>query len=334
MLQGKPFFSVKVDISGCRYEVRINDVPFLTNEEGFPITANFPVNEWITRGENELSLYLMPLVEDINKTTTTELNDKCKASASIQIRQSGTPADSNLPINTIIFHGSSDKKNFSIAQSTPSSKLNSANNLAESSSGDIIISETLIETWNINDNAHPSFDTPKYYNYDIEKRTPIEKGVKVSQKITLNSSIPEWKWLGSEQINPDNKLIAELYQEYRNIQKQFLSKDLNEQSFFTNFTERTTELAQAYYVGENEMIPDGIIKCAKNTKKYETYEFPPEYSSDVNIYLELHGNNRLASLVIHDGDPVIYFNETSEHGGATTFPIYFRKENGKWVITR
>ncbi len=336
MLQGKPFFSIKVDISGCRYEVRINDIPVIENSDGLPITTSFPVNEYITNGNNELSIFLMPLFDDAEypyNETKGSISAACEAIASLEIKQSGTPNNEKKIISSLTFNGSATHKDLAIQDSFENKTIES-NTFSVSETGDISITKPSIEYWDTYKNQKTAFTPPKYFNFEQKNRISIEKGVKINQIINLNTSLPDWKWVSSKIIHNNEETKQSLYNEYLKIQHLILSNEVSKEKLYPLFSERTSELAQAYYISESEMFPSDIIECATNSDKYELLEMNNSYNLEENVFLNTYGNGKLASLTIWNNSPRITFNETSEHGGATDFPIMFRKENGKWIITR
>lgn len=334
MLQGKPFFSVRVDVSGCRYEVRINDVTVVSDQNGYPVTVNFPVNEYIANGENELTVYLMPLVEDIYEETTTELTKDCKGFVALQVRQSGTPDSENQEISRIQFNGPVDNPDL-LSGSTQAVKLDSTNGFAQSENGDVSVSEVQSVTWAFRDNIKPEINFPEYFSRPQSKFLPIEKGIKVSQNLFLKSNLPDWAWLQSEKINAHENVRLELYQEFLSLQNLLLSDKLSDSTLYPLFAERTKELSQAYYVSEKEMEPDGIIRCAKDKANYEFLEIEePIEKEKFSFSVQVYGDNRLAAILTWDGGHRLIYNEVAEDGGSKVFPIIFRKQNGKWIITR
>lgn len=53
-----PHVSVLVDISECAYDVRINDVPVLSDVHGYPVRVEIPINHWLRSGLNTLTIDL------------------------------------------------------------------------------------------------------------------------------------------------------------------------------------------------------------------------------------------------------------------------------------
>ena len=75
ILKNKPIFSVKAKISGCAYNVRINDVSIISENDGSSDDVTIPVNEWLQSGDNQLSLYLSPLSSSGDNTAQAKKLD-------------------------------------------------------------------------------------------------------------------------------------------------------------------------------------------------------------------------------------------------------------------
>ena len=76
-------FTVGLDLSGCSYDARINDVSVM--EGRFPVVVDLPVNEWVIPGDNRLSLRLTPMPGQ------TEIGESAKAEIRLQMRPKGCP---------------------------------------------------------------------------------------------------------------------------------------------------------------------------------------------------------------------------------------------------
>ena len=57
----KPVYLLKLDLAGCNYDARVNDCPIVAEREDRPVTATYPINEWVETGRNLLRVQLRPL---------------------------------------------------------------------------------------------------------------------------------------------------------------------------------------------------------------------------------------------------------------------------------
>lgn len=54
-------FTLGVSLAGCRFDVRVNDVPIFRDvEDGFPLTARMGINEYLRPGGNQITLEARP----------------------------------------------------------------------------------------------------------------------------------------------------------------------------------------------------------------------------------------------------------------------------------
>jgi len=56
-----PDHYIRIQVFGCRFDVRVNDGPVFSDQEGNPVVTQLPVNSWLVNGKNELSAILSPL---------------------------------------------------------------------------------------------------------------------------------------------------------------------------------------------------------------------------------------------------------------------------------
>ena len=56
----KPCFTVRIVSAGCRYDVRLNDVPVDAHEEGTGMTVDVPVNPTVFSEDNLLAVLVFP----------------------------------------------------------------------------------------------------------------------------------------------------------------------------------------------------------------------------------------------------------------------------------
>lgn len=297
MLQGKPFFMIGINISGCAYDVRINDVTIMDDKKGFPVSVDMPVNEWIVSGKNQLSIHIRPIGHDTDISTIAE------GSATLLVRQSGTPIELNQPISRLAYsHSGVDEKSKIINSTTPG-KYDSNNKFISSAEGDVIVGEVAI------------------------KISADEKEVIITQDVEFYSSLPKWAWTDSDIIPNTEDTRKQLIKEYQQIWNLLNSKDVKEK-IIPQFTERTKELAQGYYVGEIEMVPMDLEKSPFNPE----LELAALYED--RSYLKISANGRLATLLHDWNDDAMIIYRIPEKNMMETYDITFRKSGAKWIITR
>lgn len=294
MLQVKPYFSLGIKISGCIYDIRINDVSIMDDQNGYPVSVDMPVNEWITPGSNTISISMQPL-EDEEKLAAS-----AQGTITLNVRQSGTPAETNLPISKLSFSNNGADNNSKLYGTTAYGKYDSKKSFISTENGDVSIQKATI--------------------------TEDLNGLVASQEIELKSSLPKWAWIDSEEIQNNEETKKQLIKEYQKIWTALNTKDVKGK-IVPQFIERTKELALAYYVDESQMAPTDLEKSPFN----EELELPPMYEDHAKLIV--FANGKLAKLLRWNDEAMIIFGH-KEKDIMTTYDITFRKQNGKWIITR
>jgi hypothetical protein len=161
-------------------------------------------------------------------------------------------------------------------------------------------------------------------------------GVVIRQDVYFETTYPKWAFFDSDNIidknldyfndeeynalkeRPD---IKELYNIYTKIHTALKNKEV--ESIMDMFEERTTEIDLAWNRKK------GTNKKALLASLKEEVDNP-----DNTIVEFIHGKR---AFLIEDNlklihVPVISFN--SESSGSTKFKLIFRREDGKWILTR
>ncbi len=308
MLKGKPFFSIHYDTEGCAYEIRVNDVPIDSDKEGGPMATTIPIDQWLQSGENTITVYLNPQpdAKDVAKA-----GQSCNITTKFLVGQNNQPKSSDVPISIVKYHSSpvklsSDKS--AIDGSAPAGKFDSKDKFKEDENGDVTISPITIKT----------------------KETKNGQGVILTRTIELKTPFPKWKWLTSDKIENNESTKKELIVLYHNIWQAL--RDENFKYLKPLLKERANEMAKAMYLppAKKNAISDFINEV--NDQKLELGEDVGSVSQD-KLFLRVFGDGKLARLVAPDGGPVIFFN-AKDGSYSDSYDFIFRKQDGKWIITR
>ena len=122
------------------------------------------------------------------------------------------------------------------------------------------------------------------------------------------------------------QLSAELRDHLKIIQDKIILGDLDD--VMPLFEERNNELDKAFYYSS------GVME-AKLKDSFEV-DFPQLNMLEIegqDVGYESERNLKLASLLRDNRGPAMVGN-FKDSQGSIGFPIMFRKQNGKWIITR
>lgn len=296
VFDSKPYVSVAVNTSGCAYDIRVNDVSIINDDQGIPVTVDIPVNHWLQLGENELSMYLTPI------PSMDAFNEETACSATLLVRESGSSVDANRPIADIKFLGVLANGTTATEGSSPAGRFDPHGDLQPDESGRVVVGEVTVE------------------------RFGSRAGVVVHRSIGLPLLLPRWNWIDSDVIPENEETKRELVRAYERIWN--AANEKNVDSIMPLFLERSGELAVAFHRSTDEMQRQIGLKDASENPELKLYDLEAE-----DAELVVFAGGRLAKLTRWDGDQPIVFVYVDE-SAAECFDVIFRKSGDQWIITR
>ena len=311
ILENKPSFTIRMESQYANFIVTLNGVTVYNGTDGTPITLEMPVNHLITSGDNELKVQLLAW-DDTNYKLHKDL--LCKVS--LRVKKFGEFDKKPITISKIIYD---NKKENPLSDSTQKGAYSSINNFKLDKNGDVIVSD---------------IKQKKLTSYQWDK----VEGVMLSQIINLKTPFPRWKFLDSEKIintrfdeltkNEYYTLrqradIKELYKAYKRIYDALEKKDVD--SIIDLFDERNKEMDIAMYHNK-PYYKKRLYEALKKDVNDNNRELLKWNESEMYFFIEENGK-----LIYIDG--AITFND-KDGSTNTSYPILFRKENGKWIISR
>jgi hypothetical protein len=299
ILNKKPVFTMKVHSFGTRYRVYINGVMVYKDSEGRgQITTSFPLNHWMKSGENTLALEVYPDDEG------TPINEKSEVNAEIYVHNDEMEKQ-QYRIGGFNFKGLGHIPESGLLGYRLNTEL-----FKQDEEGTVIAQEV-----------------------EITEDTVFDGVIEYKQIFTIPNNLPLWAFFESDDVpnDPDLSeeeywaLSAELRDHLKMIQDKLIAGEVDE--MMPLFEERNNELDKAFYYSSGVM--QAKLKDAFETDIPQLDMLPLEgrYVSYVN-----EKNLKLAS-VYRNRKPAISGNY-KEGTGSLKFPIMFRKQDGKWIITR
>ena len=298
ILNKKPVFTMKIHGFGTRYRIHINGVEvYRENSSASQVTTSIPLNHWMRSGENSLKLTVLPSKKN------EPINEKSEVNAEIYVHND--EAAEQYRIGGFNFKG-----------------------LGYISESDLLGYRLEADLF-----THDKEGEIKAEGVEVEKDTIFEGAIEFNQAFTIPNNLPLWAFFNSDDVpnDPDLSeeeywaLSAELRDHLKMIQDKLIAGDVDE--MMPLFEERNNELDKAFYYSSGVM--QAKLKDAFETDIPQLDMLPLEgrYVSYVN-----EKNLKLAS-VYRNRKPAISGNY-KEGTGSLKFPIMFRKQDGKWIITR
>ena len=311
LLQNKPFYSVKVSAAGARYSIRVNGVSVIRemNPRG-QITTTLPVNHWMRSGENSLEILAFP----------DEQGEPFRRDFYVNIAllvRDHSDRDKEYTVATLVFDGRKDEDGSHTSQSSPSG----------------------IYASNKDFEPHPSGDV-EVFDVTTTPRDDYDGALDVERIINIPSSLPLWAFFNGDEIPDYNaiedddeyeKAFESLYREYEKIQHAIANKEI--ESILPMFDERNRETDLAFYL-EPGTTAAGIREDLMESAHSPDRELVGLKIGYVGPFVE--GNSRIVSLRRNNLTPTITLNYVNEKEGmgSERYPIYFRLQDGEWILTR
>ncbi len=210
--QQRPLLTARIDTELIGFEVRVNDVPILTDWDSQALDVELPVNHWLIAGGNTLSICLRP----IGGHREFEPDSRCVVG--LRVREKDMPASDGQLIASVAF----SELNASAGVPAKESALGV---FTEADDLDLRISDVQVDSTN-----------------------PLE--VYVSRKIEMRLPFPRWTWLTGSRIPATEVTQHQLLSEVR-LFRQLLQGGNVERALQYAVT-KYSEIAQAFYLSERE----------------------------------------------------------------------------------
>ena len=305
ILRDTPSFNMKIASERAVFVVYINGVEQFESLSGNNVNLDYPLNGYITDGENEIALM-------INDTAL----ENAKCSITLFVRKFN---DFNVPAKDIVTLSYDQSKKNPLELATKPGNYNIGNSKS-----------ITIEKPNI--------------SIHKESLTYMENAKLITIKFSVPNSSPRWKYLEGEtilhkpflelqeteyyEIQKHDPKIQALYKLNKEIYNSAKKKDINKLLSF--FKERNHEMDLAYYrkPGETEEKLKDALLGVMNDSTLELILSEKDWEERTSVLFFVHKNNKLAYIA-----DVLMWAHIKEDA-SENFDMNFRYNNGKWVLTR
>ena len=307
ILQGNTRFKLAIEGHGIRYFVRVNGViVFKEYQEKNQNAVEVPINHLMHPETTTFSVSAGPKYA----------GDKFSATGGVKltliIEDRDSEASYRLPILTL--DGSEVHKHRDIAGVlVPGHYHLGADNQVNFGKGELELGK-------------------------ISKEEKNDDWFLYSREVTAPNKLPLWAFFNSDTL-PDRSLMTkdelislrkELFVEYKKIQDALAKGDVD--SIMPLFAERSREvdLAFDYPAGQINSEVRAFLLGKVNDSDWELQIRKPE---GVGAAVLLEKNRKIVSLVRNHQSNLIGFVNI-KNGMYSSLPLQYRRENGKWIITR
>ncbi len=300
ILNKKPVFNLMIHSVGTRYDVLLNGVMVYDDASGNgQVTTSLPINHWMRSGKNSLKLVIYPDDEGI------PINEKSEVNAEIYVHNDEME-EQQYRIGGFNFKGVGHIQDADLLGYRLETEL-----FKHDDDGEVIAQ-----------------------NVEIIEDTFFDGVIEYKQILTIPTNLPLWAFFNSDDVPNEPDLSEEefwalsekIQSQLNSIREHLVSGDIDE--ILPLFAERNNELDKAFYYSS------GVMEA----KLRDSFEVDIPQLDMLNIQskhvaYENEANMKLASVYRTNKGAAISGNY-KEGSGSVKFPIMFRKEDGKWIITR
>jgi hypothetical protein len=312
MVPGKPLFNVRLDIEGCAHDVYVNGGLVTRNMEGAPAHAEYPVNHWMRSGSNLLEVKLLKPEDE---------PDTCNAKLELRYKDDSAPADTpSLTLATLVHDATTAPAGNPTAGSSPSGSFDFRTAEPASSNADVRVSAATLQPL-----------SAKVSHVQVLSRS-VELGLPFPEWAFLRGEPqrPEWDYESKQERQPVYDALLASYQSLHDM----LAKG-NVDAFVDACEERSREMDQAYYLsaGTSREALRQQVAAAITNPKFELesiYKVPGKYWG----YLVGARGTLVALTQGTRASALLSFQMKGGEELAIVLPVFFRRDQGKYIVAR
>lgn len=313
ILQKRPVYKLKIDVFGTTHYIKVNGVTILfdVGEDG-QTTVTLPINHWMRSGENTIGFTVYPS----KRGELINLNSYVRIA--LLVSELYEP-DKVYTVATLHFDGTKDAKGTYTRGSSPSGVYSSFKGFEQDDSGDV-----------------------RVFDITERPRESFEGSFLFTRKINIPSSLPLWAFFNSEEIRVSLKINEEefdkarmlLFAEYEKVQNALAKGDI--EPIPPMLDERNRETDMAFYLEPGNTaarMREALLEAVNNINE-NNLELVRLTLDSVGFHLE--DNKKIVSLRRSGMDPVIILNFINKKDGlgSERYPMFFRYQDGKYILTR
>jgi hypothetical protein len=310
MNTGAPLVGLRLDGQECIYVVYVNGGLVASNMEATPVGEDYPINQFLRSGENELTVHLYRWHETDPDTGELKLAIKI-----------GDADDENRPaVTALTLVYSAKAPGDRTAGSSPPGTFDSQHAYRRAEHGDVTVGKASLT--------------------QLPGRGSVIHAL--SRTFSMHLPFPEWAFFKGEKVKQgwefkDDQEMEPTYLEiqkaYGELQSLLAKKDVD--AFLDACEERSREIDQAFYKkpGETRAALKQQLASAVNDPKFAlSAVIKPEGK---HWRYTVGSTGKIISLTTGSrGAPILRFRMKDDTPFSLIFPVFFRKQGQRYIVTR
>lgn len=310
-IPGKPIFDLRLDIEGCPHDVYLNGGLVERNLDPTPAHIEYQVNHFIRSGKNELEVQLIQMSDEPLE---------CDVKVALRWKDEAAPPDA-VPVTllTLVHDAKTAPVNDPTAGSSPSGSFDARTGVGQDGGALRVSAATLAP-------LAPNADAVRVLRRSFE----------------LPLRFPEWAYLRSDPLTldyqfqtPDEERVAyeALLARYDELHALLAKGDID--GFLDACEERSREVDIAFYKppGSTRRALEAQLKNAMTDANFVLADLRKDAGKRWGYFVGSQGS--LAALTQGTRASTIFRYQMKDGSAfSLVFPVFFRKENGKFIVAR
>jgi hypothetical protein len=307
---GAPLVGLRLDGEDCSYVVYVNGGLVASNLDGTPVAEEYPINQFLRSGENELAVHIYRSRE--TDPDTGELKVAIKV---------GDADDEKRPAATALTLAFAAKAaGDRTGGSSPAGTFDSEHGYRPNDHGDVTVGKVAV------------------------KQLPGRGSVihALTRTFSMHLPFPEWAFFKGEKVKQwwefkddqeKEPTYLEIQKAYGELQSLLAKKDVD--AFLDACEERSREIDTAYYKkpGETRAALKQQLEAAINDPKVAL--IPVIKPAGKHWRYTVGSTGKIIGLTTGSrASPIIRFEMKDDTPFSLIFPVFFRKEGKRYIVTR
>jgi hypothetical protein len=310
-----PLVNLALEISGCSYIVHVNGGLVSMNLMDTGANETNPINHWLRSGLNELNIQIYRWPEARGRPDTTSIK------ASVTIGDSSAPDAEPTTALTLVYSAEADEQADPFRGSSPSGRFDSSTGYRFATTGDLQV------------------DPPQ--STQLTGRASLVQSL--TRTFSMDLPFPEWAFFKGETVRQwwEYKDNADRQPTYDQIEAAYAKlRDLLARGEVTAFLnaceERSRETDLAYYKkpGSTRERLKTLLESAINDPSVELIDVIVKPGETPWRYTVGTTGKVIGLTLGRMASPILRFDMKDDTPFSLIFPVFFRKEGGRFIVTR
>lgn len=310
-----PLVNLGLEITGCSYIVHVNGGLVSMNLKDTGANELAPINHWLRSGVNELNIQIYRWPEAKDRP------DTCSIKSSVTVGDNRTPDAQPATAMTLVYSTTADQEHEPFRGSSPSGRFDSRQGYRTSPTGDLQIQPP--QSARLTGRASLVQSLTRTFAMELPfPEWAFFKGDRVKQW---------WEYKDKEDEKPTYRRIEAAYEK---LHKLLVKKDIT--GFLDACEERSREADLAYYrkPGETREKLKALLKSAVSDRSLRLIDVLLKPGETPWRYTVGTTGQVIGLSLGRTAAPILRYEKKDDTPFSLVFPVFFRKEGDRFIVTR